>query len=116
MHRRVLLRRVNLGIQPHVAFPVTVRSRAKRLKVKEALVHEKRRSDIRDSRGDAVGAAWRTCLPLPEKRFHLLPLQIVLRSAQVAGDDRKSPKLRITGEVRFLHKGKRANDEMPAIF
>ena len=105
-----------LSIQPGVAFAVIVRCRAKRLKIEQALVHEKRGGDVGDRRRDTVGAAGRMCLPLAEERLHVLSLQIFLSSAQIAGDDRKSPEFRVSGQVYLLYKDERSDDKMPAIF
>ncbi len=70
----MLLRWKFFRIQPGVAFAGVFRSRPKRSKIEETLIHEKRRGDVGDRRRDAVRAAGGSCLPLTEQRLHFLPL------------------------------------------
>ncbi len=61
-------------MKPGIAFTATVLCRAKRSKIEETLIHEKRWGDVGDRRRDAVRAAGGSCLPLTEQRLHFLPL------------------------------------------
>ena len=62
-----------------------------------------------------LDAARMARLPLAQHGFHVLPLQVFLRAAERARNDRKLLQLRVRLEVRLLAVGERTDDDVPAV-
>ena len=54
-------------------------------------------------------------IPFAQHRLDVLALQVFLRAAQIARDDRKLPHLGPAFEVFFFHIGERADDDVLAV-
>ncbi len=102
-------------IQPRIAFRLMPSLCCQRCKVKESWIHQERGRDVGQRRGDAVGTARRLSLPLLKKCFHFLSLQILLRAAEVAGNDGKLSQLRISCKIGLFHQRQRTDDQMLSI-
>src|SRR5690349_19827272 len=61
---------------------------------------------------DSPGVA---LLPVAQKLLHLLALHVLLRAAQVAGDDRKLLQRGVGGEIALLAVRQRADDDVLAV-
>jgi hypothetical protein len=57
--------------------------------IKQSSVHELRGGNMPHRTGDVVNSSRKLHLPLPEHSFDFNSLQMILRAAQIAGDDRE---------------------------
>src|SRR5688572_9959689 len=62
------------------------------------------------------GAARELTLPFRQHPLDLLALRVVLRAAQLARNDRKFPRTRVSLDLRFGHVRERPDHDVPAVF
>ncbi|ULA59738.1 MAG: hypothetical protein LZF60_160066 [Nitrospira sp.] len=82
--------------------------------VEERTIQEQRGRDVPKGGEHAVVGAGKTLIPVLQHLLDLFAFQILLRAAQVAGDDRKLEQGGIMGQVGLLHIGQRSNHHMAA--
>src|SRR5512147_962085 len=85
------------------------------LEVEQLSVQQVRSAHIAQRAQDGFYAPGVLLLPLPEQLAHLAALQVLLRAAQVAGNDGEALFLRIGRKVVLPHIGERSNDDVPAV-
>src|SRR5258708_9055440 len=83
--------------------------------VVERAVQQVRRRDIGERAEDGFEAAGLLLLPLVQHGLYLLPLQLLLGAAQVAGNDGKFAQLRVRLQVRLVDVGERADHDVLAV-
>src|SRR5882672_662579 len=71
--------------------------------------------DVAQRGEDGLGAPGILPFPFGQHALDLLALRIVLRPAQLAGDDGELPRARISLDHRFGHVRKRTNHDMAAV-
>ena len=74
-----------------------------------------RGDDVLQRGEHGFGAAGEASVPVGHHLADLLPLQVRLRAAQVAGDDREFHAAREGGDVGFRRVGERADDDVRAV-
>ena len=84
-------------------------------KVKEIAIHQMRRCDARERRKNIFYPTWKALFPVAQHQLGLAPLEIFLRPAKRARNDRKRAPRGIGAEVGFLDIGKRTDHHMAAV-
>src|SRR6185295_15317735 len=72
--------------------------------------------DVAQRREDRFCAAREIPLPGGKHLLHLAALRVLLRAAQLAGNDREAAGARITFDLRLGDIGQRADDDVTAVF
>jgi hypothetical protein len=83
--------------------------------VEERTVQQVRGRDVRERAENGFEPSGMVPFPFAQQRLHLLSLQLVLRAAQVAGNDREGAQLCIRLEVALLHIRERADHDVPSV-
>ena len=102
-------------IESKVAVGIGFAGSLHRSKIVQIAVHQMRRRDARQCLEHVFGAPGMAALPLGEHLLDLLALEILLRTAQVAGNDRKLPIAGKAFEVVLRKIGERAYHHMATV-
>src|SRR6185436_13356060 len=84
-------------------------------KVVKLLVEEVRRPNLGQRAQDRFDPSGMALLPVGQHLADEPALQVLLRAAQIAGNDRELPFSRVSNEVGLRDVGERPDDDMPAI-
>src|SRR6266513_1464032 len=93
----------------------TVGLMAQACEVEQLAVEQVRRAHVGERAHDRLGAAGMALFPLGEHLAHHLPLQVFLRAAQVALDDRESFRLGVSDQIVLAHVRERADHHVLAV-
>ena len=88
---------------------------AHRAEIEQRAVQQVRRGDLGERAEDGVDASRVFLLPLAQHRGDLPALQMLLRAAQIARNDREGVLLREPREVPLAHVRQRPDDDVPAV-
>ena len=85
------------------------------MEIEQVAVGQLRRPHIAQRTHDLIHAAGRLAVPFGQQATDLLALQVLLRAAQGAGDDREAALFGIARDIGFLAIGQRPDHHMLAI-
>src|SRR5690348_9383712 len=112
----LLVPRPRFSAQPRVSIrPRRLTARAERSKIEQCLVGEVRRRNMRQRAEHGFAAAGLFAFPRVQHPPHLLALQVFLRAAQVAGDDRECALFGVLGDFGFAAIAERTDQHVLAI-
>lgn len=97
------------------AFPIDCRMKSELLEtfeVEKCAIRELGWSDILQCGEDGLDPAGVLSLPATEHFLHGLALQILLRAAKIAGNQREIPYLRVAVDIAFTAIGQRSDDNV----
>src|SRR5262245_21187273 len=101
-------------VESDVALRLRAEGRAHRREVVELAVEQVRGDDVAERVEDRLDAARMLLLPFAQQRAHLLALQVFLRAAERAGDDRKGHRFGVAREIALAQEGERPDDLVAA--
>src|SRR5437762_6198631 len=84
-------------------------------KVVKLAIEKVRRPYLGQGAQDGLDASRMAFFPFGEHLADDAALQVLLRAAEVAGDDRKGLLRRVGGEIRLGDVGERADDDMAGV-
>src|SRR2546427_3752022 len=93
----------------------TVGFMAQACEIEQLAVEQVRRAHVGERAHDRLDAAGMALFPLGEHLAHHLPLQVFLRAAQLARNDRESPQLGVSDQIVLAHVRERADHHVPAV-
>src|SRR5436853_92956 len=93
----------------------TVGFMAQACEIEQLAVEQVRRAHVGERAHDRLDAAGVALIPLGEHLAHHLPLQVFLRAAQLAGNDRESLQLGVSDQIVLAHVRERADHHVPAV-
>src|SRR3954462_4463111 len=85
------------------------------VEVEQLAVHQVGRGHVAEGVEDRVETPGMLLLPVAQQGLDLLALELLLRAAKVAGNDRELPQRGVSREVLLLHVGERADHDVPAV-
>src|SRR5256885_5092284 len=93
----------------------TVGFMAQAREIEQLAVEQVRRAHVGERAHDRLDAAGMALFPLGEHLAHHLPLQVFLRAAQLARNDRESLQLGVGDQIVLAHVRERADHQVPAV-
>src|SRR6267143_1122030 len=93
----------------------TVGFMAQACEIEQLAVEQVRRAHVGERAHDRLDAAGMALFPLGEHLAHHLPLQVFLRAAQVARNDRESLHLGVSDQIVLAHVRERADHHVLAV-
>src|SRR5438034_268707 len=93
----------------------TVGFMAQACEIEQLAVEQVRRAHVGERAHDRLDAPGMALFPLGEHLAHHLPLQVFLRAAQLARDDRESLQLGVGDQIVLAHVRERADHHVPAV-
>src|SRR5689334_1919780 len=96
---RELARELRARIEGEIAVGLRVARRPDRAEIEQAAIHEVRWNDVGERIADRLDAPRVLLLPIAQHFGNLPALQMLLRAAQVARNDRKALRDRVAREI-----------------